>query len=113
MRTTAARIVVVLALLAACTAEGDASEPSVSQETSSTTSPVTQSVGDGVVDTPEELAAVLASAAPGEVIELADGEYQFKQRLVASASGTVEAPITLPGTRQAVIRTKNSSGDFG
>jgi hypothetical protein len=70
-------------------------------------------VGDGVVDTPEELAAALATAAPGDVIELADGEYQFKHRLVASAAGTAEAPITLRGTRQAVIRTKNASGDYG
>ncbi len=113
MRTTAARIVVAAALVTACTSEGTATEPSVSPHTSPGTPPVTQNVGDGVVDTPDELAAALATAAPGDVIELADGEYQFKQRLVASASGTADAPITLRGSRRAVIRTKNASGDYG
>jgi hypothetical protein len=67
----------------------------------------------GIIDTPEELTAAVAAAQPGDVIELADGEYQFKRRLVASASGTAEAPITLRGSRRAVIRTKNASGDYG
>jgi hypothetical protein len=65
------------------------------------------------VDTPDALRAALASAVPGTVIDLADGEYQFKPRLVASASGTKAAPITLRGSRGAVIRTKNASGDYG
>jgi hypothetical protein len=113
VRTTAARLAVVVALLTACTSEGGASEPSVSPHTWSTTSAVTQNVGDGVIDTPAELATALAQAAPGDVIGLADGEYQFEQRLVASASGTADAPITLRGTRRAVIRTKKASGDYG
>ena len=47
------------------------------------------------------------------MIRLADGEYRFDQRLEASASGTAAAPITLVGSRAAVIRTKNASGDYG
>ena len=53
------------------------------------------------------------SAAPGDVIDISDGEYLFDQRLVAEASGTESAPITLRGTRAAMIRTKNASGDYG
>jgi hypothetical protein len=115
MRTTAARSAAALLLsVTACSDDTPGAQPSVSLGwTSSTTSAVTHSLEDGVVDTPEELATALAQAAPGDVIELADGEYQFKQRLVASASGTADAPITLRGTRRAVIRTKNASGDYG
>lgn len=65
------------------------------------------------VDTVDEIRSALASASPGDVITVADGEYEFKPRLVASASGTSDAPITLQGTRRAVIRTKNASGDYG
>jgi hypothetical protein len=70
---------------------------------------------DGViaVDTVEEIRLALETATPGSVIRVADGEYTFKPRLVASASGTSEAPITLLGTRAAVLRTKNASGDYG
>lgn len=65
------------------------------------------------VDTAEEIRSALATARPGDVITVVDGEYEFKPRLVASASGTPDAPIVLQGTRAAVIRTKNSSGDYG
>lgn len=80
-----------------------------------TTSPA--SAGSGgrslSVDTADEIRSALASARPGDVITVVDGEYEFKPRLVASASGTPEAPIILQGTRAAVIRTKNASGDYG
>jgi hypothetical protein len=66
-----------------------------------------------VVDTVGEIRAALASAKPGDVIRVADGEYTFKPRLVAPASGTQSAPITLRGSRKAVLRTKNASGDYG
>jgi hypothetical protein len=66
-----------------------------------------------VVDTVGEIRAALASAKPGDVIRVADGEYTFKPRLVASASGVPGAPITLRGSRAAVLRTKNASGDYG
>ena len=65
------------------------------------------------VDTPEKIRAALGSARAGDVIVVADGEYAFKPRLVASASGSVGAPITLRGSRAAVLRTKNASGDYG
>jgi hypothetical protein len=65
------------------------------------------------VDSVEEIRAAVASARPGDVIRVADGEYTFKPRLVASASGTGDAPITLVGSRSAVLRTKNASGDYG
>ena len=66
-----------------------------------------------LVDTVEEIRFAVASAAPGTVITVADGEYQFKPRLEASASGSAEQPVTLRGSRNAVLRTKNSSGDYG
>ena len=69
--------------------------------------------GEVTVSTVEEIRDAVASAQPGAVIRVADGEYQFKPRLVASASGTAEQPITLVGTRKAILRTKNASGDYG
>ena len=73
-------------------------------------------VGSGrqvVVRTADELRAAVAGARPGDVIEVAEGEYTFKPRLVAAADGTASAPITLRGTRRSVLRTKNASGDYG
>jgi hypothetical protein len=69
--------------------------------------------GDVSVSTVDAIRDAVASAQPGAVIRVADGEYQFKPRLVASASGTAEQPITLVGTRQAILRTKNASGHYG
>ena len=63
--------------------------------------------------TVQEIRDAVASASPGQVIQVADGEYEFKPRLVASASGTADAPITLTGSRQVIFRTKNASGDYG
>ena len=51
--------------------------------------------------------------APGDIIDMADGEYLFDERLVAEASGAESAPITLRGTRAAMIRTKDASDDYG
>jgi hypothetical protein len=67
----------------------------------------------GALDSVEEIRAAVATAAPGAVIDIADGEYVFKPRLQASASGTANEPITLRGSRRAVLRTKNASGDYG
>jgi hypothetical protein len=69
--------------------------------------------GETVVDTVDEIRSALASAEPGAVVTIADGEYQFDDRLVASAFGTADNPITLRGSRSAIIRTKNASGDYG
>src|SRR5262245_19315254 len=57
--------------------------------------------GELVVDTPDEIRDALSTARPGDVILVADGEYQFDDRLVASASGTADDPITLHGSRAA------------
>lgn len=76
-------------------------------------SPLTAGSGWLVVDTVDEIRSALATARPGDRIYVADGEYTFKPRLVASASGTAAAPITLRGSRAAVLRTKNASGDYG
>ena len=81
--------------------------------TTTTTSPQPAVPGTVVVDSVEEIRAALADARPGDVIEVADGEYQFRPRLVASASGEPSSPITLRGSRSAVLQTKNSSGDYG
>ena len=69
--------------------------------------------GEIVVDSPDRLRAAIEAAQPGDVIVVADGEYRFDDRLVAEPSGTATSPITLRGTRAAVIRTKNASGDYG
>lgn len=82
--------------------------------TTTTSGPArTSAPGATVVDTVDEIRAALAAARPGDVIDVAAGEYQFRPRLVASASGTASAPITLRGSRDAMLRTKNASGDYG
>lgn len=70
---------------------------------------------DGVwqVDTVDELSAALADARPGDEVNVADGVYLADQRLVASASGTAEAPIRLRGSRRAVVRTEDPNDDYG
>jgi hypothetical protein len=106
-----------LAVFAGCSGPASDGAP----PTRATSSPATPSTaaGDSVVagglavDTTAEIAAALSSAQPGDVVAVADGEYQFDDRLVASASGTADAPITLRGSRAAMIRTKNASGDYG
>ena len=65
------------------------------------------------VHTVDEIRDALASARPGDIIRVADGDYQFRPRLVASAPGTASAPITLQGTGAAVLGTKNARGDYG
>ena len=77
------------------------------------TAPVTPPPGGRNVDvhTADELTAALASALPGDVINLADGIYNGKVNLRDSyyasfgttRSGTAQAPITLRGSRAAVI----------
>jgi hypothetical protein len=69
--------------------------------------------GEINVDEPAELRAAIESARPGDIIHVADGEYRFDERLVAAPSGTAASPITLRGSREAIIRTKNASGDYG
>jgi hypothetical protein len=75
--------------------------------------PPTGPDGAIVVDSTEEIRAALAAAQPGDVIVIADGEYLFDERLVAAASGSAAAPITLRGTRAAMLRTNDVSDDYG
>jgi len=62
-----------------------------------------------MVSTAAELNAALESATAGQTIELRDGTYEGKFEL--TASGTSDAPITLRGSRDAILTTgSNSSG---
>lgn len=63
------------------------------------------------VSTAAGLKTALASARPGQVIELRDGRYigVFK----ATASGSPAAPITLRGSRNAVLSTGSTSSGYG
>ena len=99
---------------AASSTSGSPSADTVTASGPATTAtPGSAAPGTIVVHTPDELAAAVADARPGDVIVLADGEYRFDQRLVTAADGTADAPITLRGSRKAVLRTKNASGDYG
>ncbi|MHA7209795.1 Ig-like domain-containing protein [Arthrobacter sp. MDT1-65] len=63
------------------------------------------------VSTAAGLKSALATARPGAVIQLRDGRYvgAFK----ASASGTATAPITLRGSRNAVLTSGSVSSGYG
>jgi nitrous oxidase accessory protein NosD len=56
-----------------------------------------------------QLKAALASAVPGQTIELADGSYAGNFKI--TARGTASAPITLTGTRAAVLTTPTGGGN--
>jgi hypothetical protein len=88
---------------------GAPSAPAPSPGASSTAAPpqpvapVPGPAGTVVVGTSAELATALAAAKPGQSIQLKDGKYVGK--FVAAASGTAEAPITLTGSRAAILST--------
>ena len=63
------------------------------------------------VSTSAQLIAALKSAAPGQMIALADGNYVGK--FEATASGTQAAPITLTGSRAAVLSSGAVSSGYG
>jgi hypothetical protein len=63
------------------------------------------------VATSAQLTAALKAATPGRTISLADGTYTGK--FVAAASGTEAAPITLTGSRRAVLTTGTLSSGYG
>lgn len=67
----------------------------------------------GTVNTVDALRAAVASAKPGSVIDVADGTYVLRPRLVASASGTASAPIVLRGSRNAILSSTGTGGDYG
>jgi len=58
-----------------------------------------------------QLTAALRKAAPGQVISLRDGTYTG--RFVASRSGAGSAPITLVGSRKAVLTTGSKRAAYG
>ncbi len=63
------------------------------------------------VSTADELNAALAAAQPGQLIQLRDGQYLGK--FVAAASGTSDAPVTLSGSRAAVLGTGSTESGYG
>ena len=63
------------------------------------------------VSTAAQLTSALAQAQPGDVITLANGQYVGK--FVTSHSGTAAAPITLTGSRNAVLTTGSTGKAYG
>jgi len=58
-----------------------------------------------------ELTAALATAQPGDLIQLADGVY--RGNFVATVSGTAAAPIILCGSRMAVLERGSIEQHYG
>lgn len=56
-----------------------------------------------------QLKAALAAAVPGQTIELADGSYSGNFKI--TTGGTAGAPITLKGSRAAVLTTPTGGGN--
>ncbi|MHA7280286.1 right-handed parallel beta-helix repeat-containing protein [Arthrobacter sp. MDT2-2] len=73
--------------------------------------PVPAPAGVVQVSTAAALKSALATARPGQVIELRDGRYLGG--FTASSSGTASAPITLRGSRNAVLSTGSMSSGYG
>lgn len=63
------------------------------------------------VSTSSGLKSALANAKPGTTITLRDGVY--KGAFVATVSGTATSPITLKGSRLAVLSTGSRSSGYG
>lgn len=63
------------------------------------------------VATSAELTAALTAARPGQTIHLADGSYVG--RFASAASGTAAAPITLSGSRKAILSTGSLTRGYG
>ena len=53
------------------------------------------------VSTDKELVSALSDVSAGDTIELADGKYH--NNFIAKTSGTADKPITLTGSRKAVL----------
>lgn len=73
-------------------------------------SPVTCATPTTTVSEADGLADALASARPGDSIELEDGTYEGN--FGTTASGTVDAPIFLCGSSNAVIDGGDIEGDY-
>ncbi|MFJ4500093.1 right-handed parallel beta-helix repeat-containing protein [Streptomyces sp. NPDC088864] len=96
------------------TAAGPAPDPSPTPTPTTPTPTPTPTPGpsDGstvkVADA-RELKAALAAAAPGQTIALADGTYAGNFKI--TTGGTAKAPITLTGSRAAVLTTPTGGGN--
>lgn len=63
------------------------------------------------VGTAAELAAALSSVKAGDTIQLADAT--FDGQFVATVSGTADAPITIAGSRDAILDGGDTGGGYG
>jgi hypothetical protein len=97
--------------------DSNAASATSSSDSKSTTSVSGRSV---LVRNSEQLSAAIAGARPGDVITLADGLYTGATRVgsytgsfTATTAGTAEMPITLTGTRNAVIDGHGTGGHYG
>jgi hypothetical protein len=87
-------------------AAGNSTSPSSSGSPASSTSALRcGGAGSITVTTAGQLRQALAAARPGQTIALAAGVYQ--DDFVATASGTSGAPITLCGSRDAVLQGRS------
>lgn len=68
--------------------------------------------GATTVRTSAQLQAALSSARPGQTIALADGVYRG-QFVIKGTSGTAAAPITVSGSRGAVLTGASLDDDYG
>ena len=66
--------------------------------------------GATAVSSASALSSALSGARPGEVISLAPGVYSGD--FVASHSGTASAPITLCGSRNAILQGESTSSGY-
>lgn len=94
--------VLTLALLGGCAGPGGPQEPPPASPSETAAGGVPECpTGDVEVTTAEELRDALAAAAPGDVIQLADGRYEGS--FVAETPGEPDAPIHLCGSADAVL----------
>lgn len=108
--------------LTGCSARVPAPEQPAPQTRPPTSSTLTPAANEVRVTDPASLRAALAAARPGQTITLADGLYPGRPprgndgrepgRYVITASGTAAAPITLRGTRAAVLDGDGTGGGY-
>ena len=65
------------------------------------------------VKTSDQLVAALATARAGDVITLANGTYTTRRGFTAAPDGRSRRPITLKGTRRAIVSGGGLSGHYG
>jgi hypothetical protein len=64
------------------------------------------------VATSTELATALKAVKPGQTIALKDGTYT-SSNVVAAVNGTASAPITITGSRKAILTTGTAASGYG